>query len=433
MSLFGSSGIRGVTFKEITPELAMAIGASVGSDYKRVVVGRDTRTTGKMLEQGIVAGLTSAGASAYTAGIVSTPTLAYASRDYDCGLMITASHNPPEYNGVKMWNSDGSAFDEHQTDEVERRILNERYDQVSWMKIGSCHTHYGAVEDHMQSVLDKIGGSDLKVVVDCGCGATFNITPALLRAMGNDVYTLNTQPDGYFPGRLPEPVEEHLSDLKQMVRFKEADLGIAHDGDGDRMVAVDGKGNIVSGDRLLALFASQFKGDIATSIDASMIVESVAGGTVHRTRVGDVFVSQLMKEKGLVFGGEPSGTFIFSSHGYFPDGVYAAALLCKLVEERPLEELLKSIPSYPSFRASFSFDPDMKEKLMSRLEEEMRSMDCVRLLTIDGYRAEFDDGWFLIRVSGTEPKIRVTAEARSDEVLNEFRERAEYVIRRCLE
>lgn len=432
MSLFGSSGIRGVTFKEITPELAVAIGASVGSDYRRVVVGRDTRTTGRMLEQGIIAGLTSVGASAYTAGIVSTPTLAYASREYDCGLMITASHNPPEYNGVKLWNSDGSAFDEHQTEEVERRILNEQYDPVPWMNIGSCFTHSGAVENHMQSVLDEIGSSDLKVVVDCGCGATFNITPALLRAMGNEVYTLNAQPDGYFPGRLPEPVEENLTDLKHMVRYKEADLGIAHDGDGDRMVAVDHRGNVIGGDRLLALFASQFRGDIATSIDASMIVEKVASGTVHRTRVGDVFISQLLKENGLVFGGEPSGTFIFSSHGYFPDGIYAAALLCRLVEERPLEELLESIPSYPSFRTSFSFDPSMKEKLISRLDEEMRSMDCVRLLKIDGYRAEFSDGWFLIRISGTEPKLRVTAEASSYEKLEELKEKAENVVRRCL-
>jgi len=432
MALFGSSGIRGLTIDGFTPDLAMRIGGVVGTLYGRVILGRDTRTTGQMLERALVAGLTSAGAEVFLTGMVSTPTLAYACRDFNCGLMVTASHNPPEYNGVKMWNPDGSAFNIDQTTEIENRIKTNDYQQAPWERIGHCDRHRGALEGHIRSILEKLGESRIKVVVDCGCGATYGIAPQLLRRKGCEVFALNAQPDGYFPGRSPEPTEEQLGDLRQMVRWKGADLGIAHDGDGDRMLAVDGEGSFVDGDRLLALFASRSSGDIATSIDASMVLDDIVSGVVHRTKVGDAFVSQLMKEKRLEFGGEPSGTFIFSGQGYFPDGIYAAALLSTIVEETPLKEVMEGLPSYPTFRSSFPFSPAKRGVLTSKLGEEMSSLDCDRVLTMDGYRAEFDHGWFLIRLSGTEPRLRLSAEGRNQEDMEEMRDKSISIIRRCL-
>lgn len=433
MSLFGSSGIRGQVGSEINIDLVTRIGASVGSEYGSIIIGNDTRTSTDLMREALVSGATSVGADVALTGLVSTPTLARASRGYKCGLMITASHNPPEYNGVKMWNPDGSAFDDQQMRSVESRIESGKNHSVSWDRVGKCRNHVGAVDEHINSIMESINDVELKIVLDCGCGAACNITPILLRGLGCHLVTINCQPDGYFPGRLPEPTEEHLTDLLSMVRVKGADLGIAHDGDGDRMVAVDEKGRFVDGDRLLALFASRFKGGIAAPINASMILDEIVGDNVVRTRVGDVFVSQALKQGGLGFGGEPSGTYIFSDQTYCPDGIYAAALLASMVVERPLSEMVDELPSYPVLRRSFKFQRDAREKVAENLTSVMQAIECDRLLTLDGFRADFEEGWFLIRLSGTEPKIRVTAEARDHETLDRLMEKATHIVRRCLE
>ena len=194
------------------------------------------------------------------------------------------------------------------------------------------------------------------VVVDCACGATFNISPLMLREMGCSVFSLNAQPDGYFPGRMPEPTEDQLNDLMKNVIGREANLGIAHDGDGDRMVAVDENGHFVDGDKLLALFASMLGATgLVAPIDASMVLDDMVKGNVVRTKVGDVYVAEALRRTGLPFGGEPSGTFIFPKETFCPDGVYAAALLAKYTREQRLSEMIDSLPSYPRARESFVF------------------------------------------------------------------------------
>jgi len=432
MSLFGSSGIRGRIGDKITVDLVTRIGAAVGTSCARIIVGRDTRTSGHMMVNALVAGATSVGADVMTAGVVSTPTLARAASEFDCGLMLTASHNPSEYNGVKMWNPDGSAFDSDQMEKVEELILEDQRSGCTWDAVGSCQRYHGAVEDHISRILDSLGKVSLKVVVDCGCGATCNITPRLMREMGCQVVTLNAQEDGYFPGRLPEPTEEQLGDLMRLVRETGADLGIAQDGDGDRMVAVDEKGRFVNGDALLALFASRTSGGMAAPINASMVLDDMVEGEVVRTRVGDVYVSDALKREGLSFGGEPSGTYIFSEQTYCPDGVYAAALLTSMVDGSRLSDMVDNLPSYPVSRNSFGFEPSRREEVGSRLGNEMGQIECDRLLTLDGFRAEFEDGWFLIRLSGTEPKIRITSEARDMETVRRLDSMASDIVGRCL-
>ena len=432
MSLFGSSGIRGVIGKDFTPELAVSIGEAIGSVNKTIVLGRDTRTSGPMVAQALIAGATSVGASVHDIGMVSTPTLARAAAKFDCGLMVTASHNPSQYNGVKMWNPDGSALNTIQMNDIERRIVGRSAVRKSWRHVGSSYPAGGAVDEHVASIMRSLGSATSKVVLDCGNGATFEVSPRALRTLGCQVTTLNCQADGFFPGRTPEPTEDQLADLKSLVISKGADVGIAHDGDGDRMVAVDDKGRFIDGDRLIALFASSLKvRGVVAPVDASMVLDDIVAKVV-RCKVGDVYVAEALKQSGLEFGGEPSGTYIFPKETFCPDGVYAGALLAKMAAEQRLSDMLDALPAYPVERGSHKFEAGHRQKVEAALAAASEGLDCDRLLTMDGYRAEYPDGWFLVRLSGTEPKLRVTVEARDREELGRLSKVATDLVGRCL-
>ena len=384
-----------------------------------------------MVAQALVCGATAAGAEVHDAGMVSTPTLARAASKFGCGIMVTASHNPAQYNGVKLWNPDGSAFDTEQMETVEDRI-DSPLPAKGWRDVGRFRILEGAERGHIEAILGGVGASEASVVVDCGCGAAFRVSPLTLREMGCSVLSLNAQPDGFFPARTPEPTEEALSDLKAAVVQRKADAGIAHDGDGDRMVAVDDRGRFVSGDRLIALFASAMNAQgVVAPMDASMVLDEMVG-QVERCKVGDVYVAEALKRTGLGFGGEPSGTYIFPRQTYCPDGVLAGALLASMLSEQRLSDRLDALPSFPSARGSRPFRAEQRKELLQRLGSEMSGLDCDRLLTLDGFRAEFSDGWFLIRLSGTEPKVRTTVEARDEEEMRRLQAVMENIMGRCL-
>ena len=415
MSLFGSSGVRGVVNKEFTPELAAKIGMAVGSNAKRAAVGMDSRTSGPMIEAAVASGLMAAGCDIYIAGLVTTPTLAEATRDLDVGIMITASHNPPEYGGIKLWNPDGSGFSVSQSNDIEKLLESRSFELKPWNEVGGRHILPEAISNHAERILDKAKESKLKVVVDCANGPAFTITPVVLQRMGCKVVTINSNPDGHFPGRPPEPVDENLTDLKSAVVSMKADLGIAHDGDADRMVAVDDKGMFLAGDQLLALFAKRFaKKKLVVTVDTSMAIDDHVDAKIIRTRVGDVFVSEAVKKSKASFGGEPSGTFIFPDQTYCPDGILAAARLVEMASEKKLSELRTKIPRYPILRGAVSYNSKFKASILATLDKAMRGLKCDELLTLDGYRLQFEDGWALVRPSGTEPKIRLVAEARTE-------------------
>jgi phosphoglucosamine mutase len=430
MGLFGSSGIRGLANREITPELALSVGLAVGSLQKSAVIGRDPRTAGEMIEHAMISGMLSAGCDVTRTGMVSTPTLAYAARNYDCGVMVTASHNPAEYVGIKLWNRDGMAFDTAQQDEIESIIKTGGRKTVDWNKIGRVdETH--AIEDHIKRILENVGTSSLKVVIDCGCGAASTITPYVLRRMGCKVITLNSQPDGFFPARNPEPVESNLEMLKTSVISFDADIGIAHDGDADRMMAVDGRGRYIDGDKMLAIFgARETTKNIVVPVDTSMMVDDVLKGRkVWRTRVGDVYVAEELKKRNAEFGGEPSGAWIFPRISLCPDGIYAAARLVEIVGiEESLDSLVDKLPNYPMKRGAIACSNDMKNTVMQKISKELDKFGKVS--HVDGIRVETGNGWILVRPSGTEPKIRITAEAREGVV--ELYEKAEKMLLRSL-
>lgn len=433
MSLFGSSGVRGVINKEFTPELATMIGMAVGSKVKSAAIGMDTRMAGPLTEAAVASGLMAAGCDTFHAGIVTTPTLAEASRTLGCGVMVTASHNPPEYEGIKLWNPDGSGFSVEQTKSVEADLESKKFNLQPWDKVGKRHPLHHAVERHVSRILGGVGEAKLKVVVDCANGPASNITPLVLQKMGCRVVTLNSNLDGHFPGRPPEPTEENLGGLKKAVVSMKADLGIAHDGDADRMVSVDEKGQFFGGDQLLALFAKRFgKKKVVATVDASMVIDDYVDAEVIRTRVGDVFVSEEVKKSKADFGGEPSGTWIFPDQTYCPDGVLAAARLAEIVSQEKLSELRNSIPCYPIMRGSEQFDPRNREKILRGIEKELEGIPCDSMMTLDGYRLQFKEGWALVRPSGTEPRIRFLAEARSDAIAADIMKIITKAVKECV-
>lgn len=430
MALFGSSGIRGLANTEITPALALKVGLAVGSLHQSAVIGRDPRTSGEMIEHAIISGLLSAGCNVTRVGMVSTPTLAFAARNYDCGIMITASHNPPEYGGIKLWNRNGMAFDTPQQDEIESIIKEKKWKNVKWSDIGKVN-QMDVIEDHAKMILGKVGNASLKVVVDCGCGAASTITPYVIRRMGCTVLTLNSQPDGFFPARNPEPIEKNLEMLKKATVAMGADLGIAHDGDADRMMAVDGSGRFLEGDKLLAFFGlRETRKSIVVPVDTSIMVDDVLKGRkVYRTRVGDVYVAEELKKRNAEFGGEPSGSWIFPGISLCPDGILAAAKLVEIVEkEGRLDALIDELPTYPMIRGAVPCSNEKKKNAMDRITIALKKLGDVT--DIDGIRVDTDNGWILVRPSGTEPKIRITAEARKG--VEELYSNAQKLVRESL-
>ena len=413
MRLFGSSGIRGITNVDVTPELALNVGKATGKGCSGAIIARDPRVAGIMIEEAFAAGLMSAGCDVTRLGIVPTPTLAYAARNYNLGVMITASHNPAEYVGMKLWNPDGMAFDSKQQEGIEEAVGSSGYLLAKWDEIGDINIYRNAVEDHIKAIMEHTGQlQGLRVVVDCGNGAASVITPFLLRRLGCRVLALNSNPDGHFRARNPEPKEGNLELLMQMVRELGADLGIAHDGDADRMMAVDDKGRFVGGDQLLAIFAAHEEVDsIVVPIDTSLIVDDALPSTrIHRSRVGDVYVAETMKKEKAAFGGEPSGSWIFPRISFCPDGIYAAVRLIEIIGIRKLSEMVDELPVYLTRRIGITCPDQRKEGAMAEIACELSCLGEVS--TIDGIRVATGNGWVLVRPSGTEPKIRVTAEAR---------------------
>ncbi|WP_226007332.1 phosphoglucosamine mutase [Natrinema salinisoli] len=418
--MFGTSGIRGRVGDEVTAALALSVGRAVASEgYERVVVGRDVRESGSMLVDAITAGLCECGADVVTVGVEATPTIAraIAHLDADAGIVVTASHNPPEDNGIKLWNPSGKAFGPDQRAAIERRVSEDGYDLATWDGVGH-RTHREGVREHHADALRKAVALERSpsIVVDLGNGAG-GVTASVLDELGCRVRTLNGQEDGSFPGRPSEPTAETLETLSTLVAETDAELGVAHDGDADRMVAVDETGTFVPKDALLALFAREAaaEGDrVAAPVDTSLAVDDTlagVGASLTRTQVGDVYVAERTTEPDVVFGGEPSGAWIWPEETRCPDGPLAACKLVELVAEQgSLSELVDEIEAYPIRRTSIEVADkaavmgDVSELVCSRYE----TVD-----TLDGVRVETEDGWFLLRASGTQPLIRVTAEARS--------------------
>jgi phosphoglucosamine mutase len=352
--------------------------------------------------------------------------------------MVTASHNPAAYNGVKLWNGDGRAFDSVRQERVENDLNSGITSRANWNQTGAITHVSGASREHSGAIVDALGKlpGSIRVVLDCMGGAGTTVTPELLRDMGADVVELDTPADGMFFDRTPEPTLENLELLIKTVRDTGADIGIAHDGDADRMAAVDDNGRLLEGDVLLCLFTRWLHAEkVVCPVDTSSVVErNLPDVDVTRTRVGDVYVAEALIREGAEFGGEPSGTWLFPQWSLAPDGPYAAALLCKFVTEHgSLAGAVDSVRQPAVRRGKFSCPDDAKDKAMARICDELEKLEPRKITRIDGMLAEIDNGWMLIRPSGTEPVLRLSTEADNTEELKRLWSQAEGIVHVSLE
>lgn len=447
--LFGSSGIRGLVNEELTPDLAVKIGYTLGevTGAGRVLVARDTRTSGLMLEKALISGLIASGAQVQILGVQPTPVLAYLTLKLkaDIGVMITASHNPPQYNGIKIFDKSSASIDEETQKRIEEALRGGIFRLADWRSLGNA-SYVDESREYIEMLLDRVRlNREWRLVLDPGCGATSKIAPTIFREGGCKVASINAQMDGFFPGRKPEPNAESLESLAKTVKSLGADIGVAFDGDGDRAAFIDEKGSFVSFDRALAVYASnaverESGGIVVTNVEASMSIEKLVesrGGKVIRTKVGDVYVALAVKAHKAIFGGEPCGAWIHPAFHYCPDGILSSLLLLKILEERDqkLSEFIAEAAEYPVLRENISCPNELKHQVIEKAEEHLREIfqNCREVSKIDGFRLATDDGWVLIRASGTEPLIRVTVEGLSNEKAKNMMEAALASIRKAEE
>ena len=410
--LFGSSGIRR-KFDQTLIETALKIGSVLARRSSDILIGMDTRRTSPLLAHLVISGVIGSGGSAFVTGIAPTPSVAYATRTVKAGCMITASHNPEEYNGLKLFNPDGSSFTNIQQAETEELLKNSYW--TGWQHQG-IEQFSDALSLHKNAILEMTQiKSGIPIIIDCGNGAGSVLTPALLADGGAKPVCINCNPSGHF-ARPSEPLKEHLGYIGEMVKRTGSECAVVHDGDADRMMAFDNKGRYIDGDHLLMLFAQYLDAKhVVTTSDASMIIEEFA--EVRRTPVGDSYVSEELLKWGD-FGGEPSGAWIFPKISYCPDGPFAAALLCEIASEWNIADVLDAMPSYPVLRESF-FCETARETVCALGAE--RSTDGIRIVD--------ENGWCLIRASGTEPKIRITAEGKNLSKTKEMLEKGRNLIK----
>ncbi len=451
--LFGTTGVRKVYGTEFDIEMALDLGKSLGTYLKEgtVLIGHDARTTGRMVADAMSAGIMSTGVDVVYAGLVPTPTLAFITRmrGYDTGVMITASHNPPEYTGVKFWQGDSRGYSPDMERELEKIYNSRQFQTAKWNSLGRKHVLETAVEEHIEQLLkacnrEEISQKQFNVVVDPGNGAACTLTPYLMRQLGCRVTSINSQPDGHFPGRKSEPDESSLGDLMSTVRAIGADLGIAHDGDSDRVVFVTENGEVIRGDRTIALLAREMlktadNKTIVTTVDSSMALDETvksAGGETIRTPVGDIQVALKMEETGSVFGGEACGVFIFSELHMAPEPFLAA---CKILElmaatNKSFGELISQVPIYPLMKSKVECPNEKKVDVMRGLAETFpkEMPDITELVTVDGLGMILKSGWVLVRPSGTEPVIRITCEAPDEKTVRDILTHAERIVRKAL-
>jgi phosphoglucosamine mutase len=396
---FGTDGVRGIVGEELTPELVEQLGraATLWSQRGRVFVGRDTRGSGPELEEAFARGVVAAGGNAVLAGVLPTPAVALLA--LDLGAVISASHNPPEYNGVKFFDRDGQKLTDAGEEEIEA-LFDAKFDGPPG-KID----HVGvATDSYLDHILERFGTdlSGLEIVVDCANGAYSGIAPTAFERLGAQVTTVGSDPDGTNINVGCGATD--LATLQQTVTSSGADLGIAFDGDGDRMLAVDGRGNAVDGDQILAILMLDLEVDlIAVTVMANLGLHRLAeehGIRVITTDVGDRYVLEALRREGGLLGGEQSGHIIYLRDHVTGDGLAAALLLCGALRGRTLEEAASVMPRYPQARANIRV---ARHELTPALVEEVKRLNE----ELEGR------GRVLVRPSGTEPVIRVLAEAET--------------------
>jgi phosphomannomutase/phosphoglucomutase len=448
--LFGTNGIRGIVNKELTPEMVAKAGGAIGTFFgkKNLLVGHDARTSGPMFSRALMSGLVAAGCKVFFGGMAPTPALQFAIKNHrmDGGVIITASHNPPEYNGIKVVWSDGIEISHEQENEIENIYFQNRERLAEWNQLGSMREIVEINDEYVQAIkkqvdLSKIDQKHFHVVVD-GANSVGGITgPFLIRDLGCKISSLNANIDGTFPGRMPEPRPENLEELARTVKALGADLGVAFDGDADRSIFVDETGQIHMGDKTFGVVLKQFlldnpDSEVVTPVSSSTLIKDIAEaykGKLVWTKVGSVTVSQKMKEIGAKLGGEENGGVFYGPHQSVRDGAMTTALILNIMARtgKKLSELVAEQPQYFIEKGKIECPEDKKSEVLAKLLEQSKGMNTN---TLDGVKIWFPDkSAILVRPSGTEPAYRMYAEAktalRAKELVKEYTEKLEKILK----
>ncbi len=433
MPLFGTNGIRGVFGKDLSLDFLVNITRSLAAYYKKgpIVIGRDGRNSNNIMFNIVTAVLNSDGLDTIDAGILPTPCLQYATKrnEFNGGIMITASHNPPEYNGVKPIASDGVELSRQDESVVEQIFANKTF--ITSEIVGQNFKEEMIIDRYVDDVLalvdvDRIKKRKFKVTMDLGNGVQALVAPVLAKKLGCTVITVNGTIDGDFPGRGSEPTPSNLSLLSFVARETNSDIGAAFDGDGDRSIFCDEKGIVSWGDKTGTLLAKYListkhpKAKIVCPINTTNILAKVAhdnGSEIIHTKVGSVEVSREMVKQGAIIGMEENGGFMYGILNQVRDGALTTALMLDLMasEERSLSAILSSLPKVYQYKSKFECsEMGLIQKVIDSVKYHGSPM---KIETLDGVKIWFDEeSWLMLRPSGTEPLIRIYGES-TDELL----------------
>lgn len=442
MGVFGSSGVRGVVNDDLTPAFVERVAAAVGTEWEaeRAAIARDTRLSGQLFANAAAAGFMSAGVEVERVGVVPTPGLQdHIRRTGDFGCMITASHNPREYNGMKFFAAGGREIAGEELDRIEQAVERRSRRRERWDRTGGERRISGVARTYVNGIVDvvdadTIANQEITVAVDPGHGASHETTPVLCRKLGCRVVTVNGTPDGRFPGRSPEPVPGVLEDLQRLVEASDADLGVAHDGDGDRAMFVDETGTVVDGDTMLAVIAAVVVGEgdtVVTAVNTSQRVADAvhsAGGTLERTAIGSAQIIERIatcRDRGdrVPIAGESNGGIFLPEDRAARDGALVLARVLELLDDRPLSVRAAEHAGYHIEKRALRYgSPAERAQMLAGIEDVAETSDATVDRT-DGVRIDDEEGWVLARPSGTEPLIRISAEARDRDQARAYLER----------
>lgn len=431
--IFGTQGFRGRVDDSLTSTVAHDIGISMAQflGYKKTIgVAWDTRISSEMLSLAISAGVMAGGCNVHLLGLGPTPLLSFAipRLKLDGGIMITASHNPPEFNGIKLWGPDGSSFTENMERQVESYYFAKDKTVLPWNMCGYLVPSNDFRPTYIEKLVNQVDYRRLRkeklcVVADCGGGAASTIIPTLFQRIGFESELLSCTPDGLFKDRLPEPKEKNLGNLIHCVKEKGANLGMAWDGDADRIVLITGQGRFLMGDRTFTLATyhrlqglDDSKKIIVTQVATSDVIRDVAkevNAEVVETRVGEPNIVSMMKQVNAQIGGEENGGVIYQGWSWAREGLLTALIILDLMtrKEQTLEELDQRFPRYVQVKESIPCENEKKSLLLDRVTQ-MAPTDA-ECQTLDGLKLRYSDGWLLLRPSGTEPIFRVFTEAKT--------------------
>lgn len=434
-------GVYGVDLDEkVARRVGLALGHYLGGRGRKLAVGMDVRLSSPALKKALVDGLTSAGCDVVDVGLVPSPALYYAvaSMKLDGGAMVTASHNPPEWNGFKLCRKDAYIIAEGMGMEDLKALALKPDLPESGVK-GRVEEDPGLLDRYIEDMVSKVKVSRrLKVVLDVANGCCSLTAPKMFEKLGCEVKVLNAELDGRFPAHLPEPTEETLAELKSKVVELGADFGVGFDGDGDRAVFVDDKGRVLLGDVVTALLVNHYLprepgAAVVFDVSCSSIVEEAVkrlGGKPIVSRVGHAYMMDAVMRNNALLGGERSSHLYFREIWGIDDGAYAALKVAEMLSEahEPLSALVDRLPRYPTKAKNYDCPDDVKFKAVADIAQELKSRG-VRIIEVDGVKVLLDEGWFLIRPSNTQPLIKLTVEAKDEASLAKLFEEAESLIK----